>query len=83
MTRLREPHPAPLTKPAPAPKPPPIAEPVSLTIRLTHLAMDPVRVAQWISMKLGPEATLAIRDAFDHVLADPTITAEYNPFREE
>jgi hypothetical protein len=30
--------------------------------------MDPVRVAHWVAMKLGPEATRAVRDAFDQAL---------------
>jgi hypothetical protein len=30
--------------------------------------MDPVRVAEWINRELGPDATRAIRNAFDAAL---------------
>jgi hypothetical protein len=46
----------------------PVPAPAEKTIRLQHLAMDPVRVAQWIHRELGPDATRAIRNAFDAAL---------------
>jgi hypothetical protein len=46
----------------------PVPAPAEKTIRLQHLAMDLVRVAQWIHRELGPDATRAIRNAFDAAL---------------
>jgi hypothetical protein len=49
-------------------------------VRLAHLKMDPVRVAEWICRELGPDATRVLRDALDKAMTNPT---EDNPFREE
>jgi hypothetical protein len=37
-------------------------------IKLAHLAIDPLRTARFVRMKLGDNDTRRIRDAFDQVL---------------
>jgi hypothetical protein len=61
----------PAPTPAPEPKPPPMAAPDGSTIRVTHLAMDPIRSARWLCQKLDElNRAQAFGDAYNQALAD-------------